>query len=394
MPPQQPVSPLAPVEPPVAPTPVTKEPKKVSRKKAIIIGVICALLATLLTAGGLSAAFLAGANYKSGDLETTKQTVLQEGEVIADIAQKVGPSVVSIMAEQQATVQGLGGSRTRTAQAAGTGVIIDSNGLILTNKHVVSEGTSAVRVITSDGTRYQDVQIIGRDPLNDLAILKVKNPKDFKPANLADSDTVRTGQKVVAIGNALGQFQNTVTSGIISGIGKSVEAGSEAGGATEQLSNLFQTDAAINSGNSGGPLLNYNGEVIGINTAVAADAENIGFAIPINEAKGIIDSVKATGKLIRPQLGVRYGMITPEYAKEQNISVEQGAIISSVSEGGPAAKAGLKTGDVVIKVNNTTLNESTYLVTVVSRYKVGDTLELTIVRDGKEQKVRVKLEQA
>lgn len=337
-----------------------------------------------------------GTKYRSDDLESKKQTVVQEGEVIADIAQKVGPSVVSIVTEQQATVQSFYyGNQTRTSRAAGTGVIIDSNGLILTNKHVVPEATSTVQVITSEGTRYENVEVIGRDPLNDLAILKVKDPKDFKPATLGDSDTVRTGQKVVAIGNALGQFQNTVTSGIISGIGKSVEAGDEAGGATEQLSNLFQTDAAINSGNSGGPLLSFNGEVIGINTAVAADAENIGFAIPINEAKGIIDGVKSTGKVTRPYIGVKYLTITPDIAKEQNLSVSKGALIStesgSVVSGSPAAKANLKSGDIIIKVNNITLSDSISLASAVGRFKVGDSVELTIVRNGKEQKIKVTL---
>lgn len=393
---QQQISPENPVGPK---QPAVNEPKKINLKKAVIVGAVCIILAVLITAGGMAAAFLIGTNYRSNDLESKKQTVVQEGEVIADIAQKVGPSVVSIVTEQQSTVQSLYyGNQTRTARAAGTGVIIDSNGRILTNKHVVPESTSTVQVITSEGTRYKDVEVIGRDPLNDLAILKVKDPKNFTAASLGDSDSVRTGQKVIAIGNALGQFQNTVTSGIISGIGKSVEAGDEDGQATEQLSNLFQTDAAINSGNSGGPLLNFNGEVIGINTAVAADAENIGFAIPVNEAKGIIDSVKTTGKLTRPFVGIQYIMLTPDLAEEQNLPVQKGALISaeadSVVAGSPAAKAGLKAGDIITNVNTVTLSDSISLASAIGRFKVGDTVELTIIRDGKEQKVTVTLEQA
>lgn len=307
--------------------------------------------------------------------------------------------MVSILTEQQATLRSsLYGTRMRTSQAAGTGVIIDANGLILTNKHVVAEGTSAVSVVTSDGVKYADVQIIGRDPLNDLAILKVTNPKDFKPITLGDSDKVRTGQKVIAIGNALGQFQNTVTSGIISGMGRPVSASDEAGGSSEELTNLFQTDAAINSGDSGGPLLNFNGEMIGINTAVAADAQNIGFAIPVNEAKGIVTSAKTTGKLTRPYIGVQYVMLNAESAKQLGVSVQKGAYISkdagSVVAGSPAEKGGVKPGDIITAVNSVELSEANSLVSVVGRFKVGDIVELSVLRDGKTIEVKVTLAEA
>jgi serine protease Do len=360
-----------------------------------IFGLVVALL---LISGLVSSAYLMGKNQPAS-IEKQRQTVVQEGEVIANVAEEVGPSVVSIVTSQQSSVNSAYyGTRTRTTQAAGTGLIIDSNGLILTNKHVVAEGITKLEVVTSDGTRYEDVDVIGRDSLNDLAILKVKDPKNFKAAQLADSDNVRTGQKVIAIGNALGQFQNTVTSGIISGLGRPVEAGDESGSATEQLTNLFQTDAAINSGNSGGPLLNYNGEVIGINTAIAADAQNIGFAIPINEAKGIIETVKTTGKLTRAYLGVQYVMLTADSAKELKLSVSQGAYIStdegSVVSGSPADKAGLKGGDVIVKVGAIKLTDSVSLASAVGRNKVGDTVELTVLRSGKEQKIKVTLSEA
>lgn len=372
---------------------------QIGSKKAFGGMLIVSLLVFLLTAGGMSAAFLIGKNYDAPDLETKRQTVVQEGDVIADVAQKVGPSVVSIITEQQSTLRSsLYGTRTRTSQAAGTGFIIDSSGLLLTNKHVVPEGTSMVSVITSAGTRYDKVEVIGRDPLNDLAVLKVSNAKDFTAVKLGDSDVVRTGQKVIAIGNALGQFQNTVTSGIISGMGRPIEAGDEEGSATEQLTNLFQTDAAINSGNSGGPLLNFNGEVIGINTAVAADAENIGFSIPVNEAKGIIESVKTTGKLSRPYIGVQYRMLDPDSASELNLDVKKGAYISketgSVVSGSPAEKAGLKAGDVITAVNSVELNETISLASAVGRFKVGETVELKVVRAGKELKIKLTLAEA
>lgn len=372
----------------------------ISRRKKTITSYLVAVVVTmLLTSAGLAGAFLVGQNYNASSLDQKRQTVLQEGDVIADVAQRVSPSVVSIVAEQESTINSLYfGDRTRISQAAGTGLIIDSNGLILTNKHVVPEGTSTVEVVTSDGTKYEKAEIIGRDPLNDIAIIKVNNPKNFVAAPLADSDRVRTGQKVITIGNALGQFQNTVTSGIISGLGRPIQAGDETDGSSEQLTNLFQTDAAINSGNSGGPLLNFNGEVIGINTAVAADAQNIGFSIPINEAKGIIESVKKSGKVSRPYIGVKYNMLTVDAAKERNLSVQKGAYISkdadAIVSGSPAEKAGLKPGDVITKVSTVEITETTSLSSAIGRFKVGETVEFTIVRDNKSQKVKITLAEA
>lgn len=360
--------------------------------KLSLVGVV-----VLVCLGLAAATFLLGRLSRPNSIENQRQTVVQEGEVISEVAEQVGPSVVSILTSQQSQ-RSLFYGGSQTTQAAGTGVIIDSNGLVLTNKHVVPEGVASVTVVTSEGTKYESVQVVGRDPLNDLAILKVSEPKNFKAASLANSDNVKTGQKVIAIGNALGQFQNTVTSGIISGLGRPIEAGDQNGQATEQLTNLFQTDAAINSGNSGGPLLNYNGEVVGINTAVAADAENIGFAIPINEAKGIISSVQSTGKLSRPYIGVRYITLTPAVADELNVSQEQGAYISSEGEsvvsGSPADKAGLQGGDVITQVDSTKLSETTSLASALGRYKVGDTVELKIVRDGKAKTVKVTLAEA
>jgi len=368
-------------------------------KKTVITIIITAIVTGLLTSGGMAFAFLAGRQFSNSSLEEKRQTVVQEGEVIADISQRVGPSVVSIITQQTSAEASLYfGQQSRSSQAAGTGFMIDDNGLILTNKHVVPAETNAVTVITADGTRYEEVEIIGRDPLNDLAILKVKQPKNFKAIPLADSGNVRTGQKVIAIGNALGQFQNTVTSGIISGQGRPVQAGTKEGGASELLTNLFQTDAAINSGNSGGPLLNFNGEVIGVNTAVAADAENVGFSIPINEAKSIIASVQQTGKLQRPYIGVQYVLLTPDIAKQLNLSVSTGAYVQkepgSVISGSPADKAGVEPGDVITKVESIDINEKTTPQIALGRFKVGDAVTLTVVRGEKTLQLKTKLEAA
>lgn len=376
------------------------QPGSAPRKKTVLVVALASIATLFLVGGMLATAYLMGAqsNDQVQNHESTRQTVVQEGEVIADVAQEVSQSVVSIMTEQETTIESLYfGRRTTTSQAAGTGVIIDAAGHILTNKHVVAEGTSSVTVISSDGAEYS-AKIIGRDPLNDLAIIKAENPKDFVPARLADSDGVRIGQKVIAIGNALGQFQNTVTAGIISGMGRPVAASSDRGNGTEQLSNLFQTDAAINSGNSGGPLLNFNGEVIGINTAVAADAQNIGFAIPINEAKSIIASVQKTGKVARPFLGVQFVMLTSAIARQLELSTTEGAYIGTsagtVVAGGPAEKAGVQPGDVITKVNDIQLTTAIPLTSAVSRFSVGDTVTLTILRDGREQRLEAVLAEA
>lgn len=370
----------------------------VSRAQIISISAVVALITALLTSvlsGGI-AVLVNRQMYRSdkSNIEAQRQVVSSEGEVIADIAEKVGPSVVSILVERQ-----LGGDvffGPRAAQSAGTGLIIDSSGLILTNKHVVPSGVGDVTIMMSDGTRYDSVKVVGRDPLNDLAFLKVDNPRNFQAARLGNSDAIRIGQKVVAIGNTLGEFQNSVTSGIISGIGRPVAASGGTG--SEQLTNLLQTDAAINSGNSGGPLLNLSGEVIGINTAIAAGAENVGFAIPINEAKGLIEGVKQTGTVSRPYLGVRYIHISESLADQMNLSVDHGAYLSreggSILAGGPAAKAGLKPGDVILAVDDSDVTIESPLTTLISRYKVGDTVDLTILRDGEEQVIKVKLESA
>jgi serine protease Do len=329
-----------------------------------------------------------------------RQAATDESNLITQIAKDVGPSVVSVNVTSRGVQQSLFGSQPIQRESAGTGIIIDSNGTILTNRHVIPEGTTSVSVTLSDGTELPNVEVIGRTGSNeslDIAFLKVtdKKGKDLKAAKLGDSAKMEVGDKVIAIGNALGQFQNTVTSGIISGYGRNVEAGDETG--TETLENLFQTDASINQGNSGGPLVNIYGEVIGVNTAVAGEAENIGFAIPINDVKGLVTSVLRDGKLERPYLGVRYVALNDDYAMQNNLDVKRGAYVTSGGSGqavipdSPAAKASLKEGDIIVKVNDTEINERTSLVSALGQYSVGDKVNLTVVRDGKEQAIEVTL---
>lgn len=304
-------------------------------------------------------------------------------ESIAAVAKKVSPSVVSILST---TTQTSFFNQTYDQQAAGTGMIVSKDGYILTNKHVV-DGADKVTVVLPSGKTYKDVEVLGTDPLNDVAFLKIDGVTNLSTVTLGDSKTVRIGQTVVAIGNALGQYQNTVTSGIISGLGRPVVAGSESGDGSESLNDLLQTDAAINSGNSGGPLLNLKGQVIGINTAIAANAQNLGFSIPIGATKGMLAHLIRTGKLERPYLGIQYISITPEVKEEYNLPVARGDYVfategPSVQRGGPADKAGVKNKDIIIKVNGVDVGPGSSVATLISEYEPGSTVQLTVLRNG------------
>lgn len=369
------------------------------------------LSVVLLVLISASAGFLGGwagsrsDSFDTSNSDTKQQIITSESQLISEIAKNVGPSVVSVNVTSQSTATDFFGiDRTFESQAAGTGVIVSEDGVIVTNRHVIGNATSGVSVTLSDGTELKNVEIIGRtnanDPL-DIAFLKIndKQGKELKAAKLGDSGVMQVGDKVVAIGNALGEFQNSVTSGIVSGFGRSVVAGDETG--SETLTNLLQTDAAINQGNSGGPLVNANGEVIGINTAIAGGgAENIGFAIPINDITGLIKSVLEKGKLERPYLGIRYVALDDDTAEVYDLEQTSGVFIvprgnrrqESIISDSPAAKAGLKEGDIITKINNDDINDKSSLTSLVSKHAVGEEVELTIIRDGNEQKVKVTLE--
>lgn len=331
--------------------------------------------------------------FHSSNSASNNAATFAEGS-ISEIANSVSKSVVSIITNTSTTGSFFTG---QVSQAAGTGFIISSDGYIATNKHVVANATK-IGVILDDGSTYEDVELIGTDPINDFAIIKIKDIKDLTPIKIGDSKTTNIGQQVVAIGNALGTYQNSVTSGIISGKGRSLTASDSSRTTYETLSDMIQTDAAINGGNSGGPLVNAAGEVIGINTAYASQGNNVGFAIPINSVKGIMAGVLKDGKFERAVLGVRYQTITPLIAKEKKLDVTAGAYVkgsnnaSAVIKGSAGDKAGIKDGDIITAVNGTKIGTAGSLGSLIGEYAVGDTVKLEVYRDKKYVQLDVKLE--
>jgi len=275
---------------------------------------------------------------------------------------------------------------------SGSGFFVSSDGLILTNKHVVSDSDADYTVVMNDGQKYS-AEVLAKDPAQDLAIIKIKDAGDktFTPLTLGDSSGIQLGQTVIAIGNTLGEFSNTVSVGIVSGLSRTISASDQSGSGSETLEDIIQTDAAINSGNSGGPLLNLKGEVIGINTAYAEDAQSVAFSIPINYAKKDISQVIATNKISYPFLGVRYILVDEDVQKDYELSVDYGAYVASgskdtpaITSGSPADKAGLKAGDVILEFNGEKITATNTLAKIIQKYNVGDIVSLKILRDGSE----------
>jgi serine protease Do len=361
-------------------------------RKLIAISLIAGII------GGVGGEYLINRYSPSSTLSNTQkqQVVLQETSAVTNVVKKVSPSVVSITGDS--TVTDFFG-QSAASQTAGSGIILTANGLIMTNKHVVSDATATYTVFTSDGKEYKNAKVIATDPTNDVAFVQI-SATGLTPAVIGDSSGVVVGQQVVAIGNALGQYQNTATEGIVSGLGRPVQAGSQDSTSTESLSGLIQTDAAINPGNSGGPLVNLEGQVIGMNTAVAGNAQNIGFSIPTNELTSEIKSIESQGKIIKPYLGVRYIEITPDYATANNLKVSDGAYVTGDSSnpaivtGSPADKAGLLQGDILTKVNSDAITTSNTLSALIGKYNVGDKVTITYIRGGKTQTALVTLAQA
>lgn len=319
-----------------------------------------------------------------------KNIKVEENSAIIDAVEKVGPSVVSITSEQNA-LDFFG--QSSKSKSSGTGFIITEDGLIITNKHVVSDDGAQYSVFTSDGKEYK-AEVKAKDSLNDIAFLKI-NGNGLKAVEMGDSNSLKVGQTVVAIGNALGQYQNTVTSGVISAIGRAVPVSDGTG--SDVLENVIQTDAAINPGNSGGPLINLEGQVVGINTAIDSSGQSIGFAIPINNVKNITEGVEKTGKVRRPYLGIRYVAITKEFASRNEIDVSYGVLIyggeetPAIVSGSPADRAGLKEDDILLEINGEKIDKTHTLIGILQKYNPGDEVTLKYLREGTEKSVKVKL---
>lgn len=354
---------------------------------------------------------------KDGVIQTVPDTTLQmqkiveEDSVVTNMVEKASPAVVSIIISKdvpkyrnfnpfgfffQPTPKT--GETEKQKVGGGSGFLVTNSGMIVTNRHVVEDLTADYTVVMNDSKEYP-AKILARDNIQDVAVIKIEGD-NFPTLPLGDSDQMKIGQTVVAIGNSLGEFSNTVSKGIISGLGRSLVAGSSLGGA-EQLKNIIQTDAAINPGNSGGPLLNINGEVVGVNVAMAQGAQNVGFAIPVNQLKRIINQVKDTGKISTPYIGVRYLPIDAEIKAQNNLAFDYGVIVIrgerlsdlAVIPGSPADKAGIVENDIILEINDTKIDGNNSLANLIASFNVDTEITLKIWHKGEVKDVKVRLEE-
>jgi len=399
--------------------------KKYHNRGKIFFLIVLSLLFGLL--GGILSPYaltlyqkqLAKMNNTDASLQTERIKVIAEDNVVADLVDKNSAGVVSISISKNIPKsqsffgdpfngfpfnpfgipdQNQNNNDNKQQVGSGSGFFVSSDGLIVTNKHVVSDMTAEYTVIIRNKDKYT-ATVLARDPSNDIAILKI-NGQNFPALNLGDSDKIRVGETAIAIGNPLGEFANSVSKGIVSGLQRSFSA-SGGFGESERLSGIIQTDAAINPGNSGGPLFNLSGEIIGVNVAVAQGAQNIGFALPINQVKSDIEQIKAQGKISVPFIGVRHIMLNQTIAKSGNLPIDHGALIVrgekvtdfAVLPGSPADKAGLMENDIILQVNGADVTEENPLSNAISKYKVGDEINLKVWHKGEMKDVQLKLEE-
>lgn len=363
-----------------------------------------------------------GINIPIFEQKTTEKEYIpqtSQEQAIINAVKKFSPAVVSIVISKDVPIMEqyfyspfpefdpnfqIPGYRQKGTEkqeiGGGTGFIVSEDGLVLTNKHVVLDDSAEYTVFTNDGKKYP-AKILAKDPVQDLAVIKVEPSEDLKfpVVELGDSDVLQIGQTVIAIGNALGEFRNTVSVGVISGLGRTISASGGVGSTfSETLEDIIQTDAAINHGNSGGPLLNLKGQVIGINTAVVETGQNIGFAIPINKAKRDVEQVRKGGKIVYPFLGIRYTLINEQIKEKNNLSVDYGAWVmkgdqgeAAVTNDSAAAKAGIKEGDIILEFNAEKITQDNSLAKIISKYSPGDKVTLKVLRDNKEINIEVVL---
>ncbi len=406
-------------------TPIEYISKSEFKRTMSFVVVLTLVFATLF--GGILG-FLSSQLYNIGTNSTIAGTssgivqnlpVVNQNSAVVSVVKKTNPAVVSIVISQYVSnnnnnlfgnffglpSSGSGGSgsgsssgSTKQTVGEGSGFIVQSNGYIITNKHVIVSPTDSYTVVMNNGKSYQ-AKVVGTDPTNDIAVVKI-NATNLPTLPLGNSSGLQLGSAVIAIGNALGQYQNTVDTGVISGLSRSVQAQDPVTGAVENLTGMIQTDAEINSGNSGGPLLNLEGQVIGINTAVASTAHGIGFAIPINQAKSDILSVLKNGKIIKPELGVDYELITPAIQQSQHLNYSYGAYLvgssssPAVLPNTPASRAGLKSHDIILEVNGVKVTESNSLGYLIGMQQLNSTVTLKVYQNGKVQNISVTLNKA
>lgn len=359
----------------------------------------------------------------SEDIQRAKESAVAEDQAVIDVVSKSSPGVVSIVISKDIPQlrRGFGGfpfffnpfgtdnlnqspdnseeESTKQQVGSGSGFFVTKEGLIVTNKHVVSDASAEYTVITNDGKEYP-ATVLARDPNNDIALMKIEG-SDFPALSLGNSDELKVGQTAIAIGNPLGEFANSVSRGIISGLQRDVTAGSQFQGDIEKLTNIIQTDAAINPGNSGGPLLNLFGEVVGVNVAVAQGAENIGFAIPVNSIKRAVNEVKTTGKISTPYLGVRYIPLNDSIQKNNNLPYNYGALILrgqtmtdfAVIPGSPADKVGIVENDIILEFQGIKIDQDHPLGKLIGERSVGEEVTLKVWHKGETKEIKVRLEE-
>ena len=339
---------------------------------------------------------------------------------VVEIVKRVSPAVINIViSKDMPKLEGFytmpfGGqeyivpkfdkrAKQKIKIGGGSGFIVSPYGIVLTNAHVVEDTKAEYTVIMDHGDDAKlPIKIIARDQINDIAILKIESAdrKDFPHIELGDSRLLELGEDIIAVGYALGEFRNTVSTGVVSGLSRFIQAQTGYEKHVERLRGLIQTDAAINPGNSGGPIINMEGKAVGISTAVVFGAQNIGFAIPINNAKKDLEELKKFGHIRQPFLGVRYIIIDEMIQKQNKLPVDHGAMIvretlgeHAVVPGSSAEKAGLKEFDIILEASGEKITPDNTLQDIISKNKIGDILKCKVLRNGKESEVKVKLEE-
>jgi len=358
-------------------------------KKMVSILLIVLLSGGAGYGGGMAALYYGNPSEANSNLTIKVNDDISTAEVVAE---KVIPSVVGISTTSQVSYQSIFGSQTGVVSGVGTGIIVDPKGYILTNSHVVEDGAAdAINVELSNGEEIAGV-VLWHDKNIDLAIVKIE-ADHLVAATLGNSDEVKVGSYALAIGNPLGMaFERSVTQGVVSGLNRSITV--SVGQTQSTMDNLIQTDASINSGNSGGPLLNSKGEVIGINSAKAQSAEGLGFAIPINTAKSVIDAIKTNGEFHKVYIGIK-GISVAEYLQtysEKNLGTEEGVYIVQIYTNSPAAKAGLREGDIIVGIQNEKIDTMTQLITNLYRYKPGETVAVEVIHGGSKTKETIRMQ--